>query len=425
MNTSQNFHDFQEFRVRLDSFPSELGLPQIDWDDGAAQEARSTIDGHELHSECWILATAKNVSILDLEPQEIRQIAWKLFNQRRSTHSPIAQRQALGQETKTEFIACCRRIERIIGKQLLTAAQEEAFLFQTPGELRKHRRCSAPSATVAKQSAELRVSELMALDELLNGDWEGWFQQHASNWQAQFLRTKVWPFVKPGTHGNGMRDRLEEKQASMFKLGIEMLRTAASTGGNAQADLIAQGYHLCVTATYINPEFAYDAVAEMNSAIAPLGRLYRKITERCLHLLGDEEERIKYRDNLLLYLCKNEDEGNFFAMYAAVYFGGATIGSESAFLRQHGQCSVSLPNADNIIQESYANMQEYQYTKSPTLSDINVLRCILMLRKLPIRELLSPTSWYKIRILCQRGRRSTDRRVATLAKEVLENLPTA
>ncbi len=416
MNDHPSLEEFKQFVNRIASHAS---LPVILWDDDDGPSGTSWISGEELLSACWIAAFERGLEIHELSPELVRTIAWQSYNDQSS---------AIGNESKksliklgiSELMIRCKRTVDLLGANFLSPDQERALLSGSISEIAKERGCQRSSATNLRKRGLANLMELASMDELLHEDWPRWFEQNASSWRAPFLRKTVWPYIKPGSSSDAVRAILASRQQDMFETGIRMLAEESCHGSNAVADRIAQGYHLCVAATYIDPGKAKDAVAEMSAVLPRLGPLYHKITERCLHLLRDDEERLRYLHSLESYLADDDSGGEFFARYACVYYGGTTLESERRFLGTHGREPAEVSNPEAAVCESYANLTEPQYRESNLLDDINFLRCILIIRRLQLNDRLRQSSWSKLRVLAQHARKSKRRSVHSLGTEVIQ-----
>jgi hypothetical protein len=161
---------------------------------------------------------------------------------------------------------------------------------------------------------------------------------------------------------------------------------------------------------------------ELRRAVASKPLLFRKIADRCVHLLPNEEERLRYRYALQQFIVEGSEEGAFFARYAAIYYGAVGSSDERRFLATHGHSDCLIENGDIVVRESWENMSEHQYRESNTLDDINFLRCILVLQSLRLSDDLSGTSRNMLATMAMRARKSKDRFVSQLASDVLHSI---
>lgn len=405
-----------DFRQFVNEVADVTAFPVILWDDDGQPNMKG-ISGEELLSACWIAAHERGLQINQLSHEEIKSLAWKSYNDDRSVIGKVSKKGFLNYGI-SEAITRCQRTVDILGSSFLSPDQKHALLAGSITDIATERGCRRSSATTLRKRALVNLGELVSIDELLHEDWPRWFEQNASSWRAPFLRKTIWPYIKPGSSSDAVRTILASRQQEMFETGIRMLAEESRRGSTAVADRIAQGYHLCVAATYIDPRKATDAVAEMNAVLPRLGPLYHKITERCLHLLRDDEERLRYLHSLESYLADDDVGGEFFARYACVYYGGTTLESERRFLGTHGLEAVEVSNSEAAVCESYANLTELQYRESNLLDDINFLRCILIIRRLQLDDHLRRSSWLKLRVLAQHARKSKRRSVHLLGTEV-------
>jgi len=437
--------ELQLFRLHVSQLRKHVVLPEISWDDDVVRKPGRCVRGEDVYGECWLVANSQKQSVLSLPPADIASVAWGLFHTesatdrcyRKAVHDLLqrcskktleetssdlrtllaaSQRERLTPEVVQQLLERCQRTMRLLDRNPLTDSQRNALMDSTGPQTARKRGTTDASAFRLRERGKRNLAKIERIDELLFGDWKEWFEREAITWRAPAVRDVIWPLLKAVEQNQQVLSILRQKQREMVAWGIRLLAEQARLGPQAFPDKIAQGYHLCITGIYISPMDSDAAVDELRRAVTGGTVFYNRVAARCATLLPREEERIRYLSTLKRYLKKGGEEAEFFARYAAVYFGAVSADVERQFLTKQGMLDLQVANLDLVVAESWGNLSEDLYRESRTMGDINFLRCVLILRTLGQAYALTPSSRNLLQTMLLRAIHSTDAEVRAVAQ---------